>query len=72
MDFARELPKAAWNAWGFAAVIMLLATAAMLKPKAWKEALNVLLGAWMAVLAIWTMASDQDFRKLWHSDKSAT
>jgi len=49
MNYASELPKAAWNAWVAGAGIVLFAAVAYMMPKAWEEAVNILLGAWVAV-----------------------
>lgn len=49
MNYADELPRAAWNAWALGAAIVLLAGAAMYVPKAWEEGANILFGAWVAV-----------------------
>lgn len=59
MNYADELPAAAWNAWALGAAIMLLAVAAVSMPKAWEEGLNILLGAWVAV-SPWVLAFASD------------
>jgi len=55
MNYADELPKAAWNAWAAGAGIVLFAAVAMYMPKLWEEGINVLLGAWVAV-SPWVLA----------------
>lgn len=55
MNYADELPTAAWNAWVLGAAIVLFAAVAMYIPKVWEEALNILLGAWVAI-SPWVLA----------------
>jgi hypothetical protein len=97
LNYASELPKAAWNAYILGAAITLFAAVAVYVPKAWEEVLNTLLGAWgvaspwmlafasnrdvttntvvvggvVAILAIWAMIRDHDFRKWWGSGHPA-
>lgn len=55
MNYADDLPKAAWNAWALGAAVVLFAAVAMYMPKIWEEGINILLGAWVAV-SPWVLA----------------
>lgn len=49
LNYASELPGAAWNAYILGIAIMLFAAFAMYMPKVWEEGLNIALGAWTVV-----------------------
>jgi hypothetical protein len=54
LNYASELPRAAWNAYILGGAVVLFAAAAVYLPKAWEEGLNILLGAW-AVVSPWVL-----------------
>jgi hypothetical protein len=54
MNYAGDLPKAAWNAYILGAAIVLFAAVAVYVPKAWEEVVNILLGAW-GVVSPWVL-----------------
>lgn len=49
MAYEEAMLAASWNAYIVGTAIMLFATYAVSIPKAWEEALNIALGAWLAV-----------------------
>jgi hypothetical protein len=49
LGYANELSGAAWNAYILGAAIVLFAAVAVYMPKAWEEAVNGVLGAWLIV-----------------------
>ncbi|HJV80044.1 SPW repeat protein [Noviherbaspirillum sp.] len=49
LKYASTLPKAAWNAYILGAAIVIFAAVAVSVPKAWEEAINIILGAWVAI-----------------------
>lgn len=49
LQFSGEMRDAAWNAYLSGAAIMVFAAVAVYMPKAWEEAVNIILGAWVAV-----------------------
>lgn len=54
MNYASELPKAAWNAYLLGAAVALFAAIAVYMPKAWEEGINIALGAWL-VISPWVL-----------------
>lgn len=49
MNYTGEMRDAAWNAYILGAAIMIFAAVAVYMPKTWEEAINILLGAWVAI-----------------------
>lgn len=49
LKYSASMPKATWNAWILGAAIVVFAAVAVSIPKAWEEAINIILGAWVAI-----------------------
>ena len=49
IGFAGSETAAAWNAWIMGVAIIAFSAIAVSMPRAWEEAINILLGVWMVV-----------------------
>jgi hypothetical protein len=58
MGYVQVSAVAAWNAGLLGAAIVILAIVAMNRPRAWEEAINVVLGLWLMV-SPWALGFEQ-------------